>query len=178
MADFDDDKHPRDERGRFAGGSALGKWAASKTGSLAGKLLATAQREGGFSYHPEGPNKDRTPTSGIMVSLPVSAGHNHVVDIKTISESATREQARKEVKGQIVKWLEKTLPAIKGKPDHYLGGWLERHNNNAVAFHLDVSQRFDSKDKKAAIKAGRERNQKAIWHIDKKEEISTGGTGT
>lgn len=114
-----------------------------------------------------------------MVSVPKERGLNHVIDIKEMANRdppPTATQLKKEIVGEVHDWLEKTLPAIKDDKDHYLGGWMERHEGGApVALHLDVSQRFTSKDE--AIKAGKARNQMAIWHLDKSEEISTGGTG-
>jgi len=188
MADFDDDKHPRDEHGRFSsGGSALGKWAdkrAVQAGRLfAGALLNKANKEGGFSYRPGGAPKERVPTTGYMVSVPVKEGLNHVIDVDELAKNSTSLAGlNKEIKGRVEKWLSKAMPAIEKRSDHFLGGWMERHNEGEPragepkALHLDVSERFKDKDK--AFSAGKERNQKAIWHLDKGEEISTGGTGT
>ncbi len=166
----DDDKHPRDERGRFTsgGGSDLGKWADKRAPLLAGALLAKAQREGGFSYRTGGKPSERVPKSGFMVSVPTSEGLNHVVKIEDMAKNAKDlASLNNEIKGRVEGWLKKTLPAIQQKHDHYLGGWMERHNDGTnKALHLDVSQRFTDKDK--AVNAGKERNQLAIWHLDKR----------
>jgi hypothetical protein len=170
--DFDEEKHPRDENGRFASGS-IGAWMHRTLGE---HLTQTAAETGGFSYRPGNAASERVPTTGYMVSLPPGAGLNHVVDIKELAASGLEGKAlEREVSKRVEAWLSKAVPAVDQKSEHYLGGWLERHNGGAVAFHLDVSQRFTDKD--AAVKAGRERNQLAIWHIDGKREIDTGGTG-
>jgi len=179
MSDFAD-KHPRDEHGRFtSGGGELGLWATSRAPKTAGSLLQRAEKAGGYSYRPDDPH----PTTGYMVSLPTSAGANHVVDIKEMMSRTpppTRAEARAELKKQIAGFLKANLPKLQSMPkDHYLGGWVERHNGDKdgtpIAMHFDISQRMPDREK--ALQAGRERNQLAVWHLDKQEEISTGGTG-
>lgn len=171
---FDEAQHPRDDRGKFTAGD----WASARAGKLAGPLLGKAEREGGFSYRP-GAGRERVPKTGYMVSRPVAEGLNHVIDIKEMASrdpAPSRAELEGEIRGRVEKWLAKTLPSIDKEKDQYLGGWMERHNDGKpVALHLDVSQRFQDRDK--ATKAGRERNQMAIWHLDKGEEIPTGGTG-
>ena len=184
------DDQPRDEHGRFSsggGGSDIGKWADKRSSQaqrlFAGALLNKANKEGGFSYRPGGVPKERVPKTGFMVSVPVKEGLNHVVNIDELAKnSKSLDGLQKEIRGRVEKWLGKAMPGIEKRSDHFLGGWMERHNEGEPhagepkALHLDVSERFKDKDK--AISAGKERNQKAIWHLDKGEEISTGGTGT
>jgi hypothetical protein len=96
----------------------------------------------------------------------------------TPTEEQVRAEVKAKVKEAVTAWLKKSLPKVADKPDHYLGGWHEKtEGGTPVALHLDVSQRFATKDKDAALKAGRERNQLAVWHIEKGHEIDTGGTG-
>jgi hypothetical protein len=166
---FDEDAHPRDDQGKFtSGGGGL-------SSRIAGPLVSRATKQGGFSYRPGA----KAPKTGYMVSLPTTAGLNHVVDIQELAKRdppPTEKELREEVRDRVKKWLDKTLPAVQSKPEHYLGGWMQKDDKGTPqALHLDVSQRFDDRDKATA--AGRERNQLAIWHLDKGEEIPTGGTG-
>jgi hypothetical protein len=179
MSDFDSEKHPRDSHGEFTSGG-LSAWAKKRAPDVAGMLLQRAEDRGGFSYRPDQPD----PKTGYMVSLPTSAGANHVVDIKEMANREpppTREEMRAELKKQMASWLKVNRPKLAAMPsDHYLGGWVERHNGEEkgvpVAMHFDISQRMPNRTK--AIAAGKERNQKAVWRLDTSEEIPTGGTGT
>lgn len=191
MPEFDEEAHPRDERGRFGpggSGSAAKLWAEKKrAAAMAGPLADKAEREGGFTVKPGASKSERTPSSGVMVSRDPKEGLGHVVEIRDMAkkmaerdppptEAQVRAEIRAHVHEQVQKWLEKSLPAVAGKGDHYLGGWFERDSSGSpIALHLDVSQRFEDRDK--AISAGRERNQLAVWDIGKMEEVSTGGTG-
>jgi len=55
---------------------------------------------------------------------------------------------------------------------NYLGIWHDKKNDEVV---LDVVDNILKQDE--AIRAGRERNQQAIWDVKNKQEIPTGGTG-
>jgi len=123
-----------------------------------------------------------------MVSRAPTEGHGHVVEAKALVDKMVAEgkgaaEINKAVADHALKavksWLEKAGKAIqKLGPDHYLGGWVEKDKGGRpVALHLDVSQRFQERHKERAVKAGRERNQLAVWHVSKGEEIATGGTG-
>lgn len=145
----------------------------AQTSLLSTMVTSEALSSGGFSYRPGA----KAPTSGYMVSLPTSAGVNHVIDVASLAKTATSERdVRKAVDDQVHAWIDKTLPGVKDKDEHYLGGWMQKdESGHPVALHLDVSQRFT--DRELALAAGRERNQLAVWHLDKMEEIPTGGTG-
>jgi hypothetical protein len=165
-ADWAEEDHPRDEAGRFGSG-----------GGIARTLTEKAVKKGGFSYRPgEGAPKD-----GFMVSLPTSAGVNHVVDIKAIASRnppPSRAQLKTELAGHVREWLKKAMPVARGSADHFLGGWVQKDEktNRPVALHLDISERHTDRD--LAIQHGRERNQMSVWDVAKGEEIPTGGTGT
>lgn len=182
------DDQPRDDHGMWTkgGGRDARSWAAKFAGPLANK----AEKDGGFTYRPGAPKNARIPTDGIMVSRAPSEGQGHVVEIAKMAEAAasrenppTAAALRAEVvtktRDAVKAWLAKAVPNIqKLGPDHYLGGWFEKDDKgNPVALHLDVSQRFDPKDREKALSAGRARNQLAVWDIGKMEEIKTGGTG-
>jgi|GEM_PF-2409274 len=160
-ADFDPDQ-PRDEQGRFGEGG----------GGIARTLTERAFKKGGFSYRPKTP----APKSGYMVSLPTSAGVNHVISIADISDKHTSaRELKSEVAGRVREWLSKARTAA-APDEHYLGGWLQKDEHNVpIALHLDVSQRFDDREK--AVATGKERNRLAVWHLNENAEIPTGGTG-
>lgn len=179
--EFDESQHPRDDHGRFSSGpgGGLAKWAAKYSQRFAGPLAARAEKEGGFSYRPSPAKDERSPSDGFMVSHHPSEGLGHVIEIEKMAmrdPPPTVSQLREEIRTAVKTWLAKALPNVKDKDDHFLGGWFERNaDGTPKALHLDVSQRF--KDKDAAVKAGRERNQLAIWDVKNKAEIDTGGTG-
>ena len=187
MPGFEEEQHPRDDHGRFSsegGGGGkkpkgLALWAKKHAGQQAEPLLERAEKTGGFSYRPAKKKDSRSPTSGYMVSRDPKEKVGHVIEIEQMANREpppTREALRKEIKDQVKKWLAKSLPTVKGKSDHFLGGWYERNKDGTPkALHLDISQQF--KDKDQAIQAGRSRNQLAIWDVKKGEEIETGGTG-
>ena len=180
MGDFDESKHPRGAHGRFG---SLSAWAEKLAGPLANKV----EKDGGFSYRSGVTRTERVPTTGIMVSRPVDEKLGHVVEIAKMHERIpppTVEELRKEVRASVKSWLEKSIPSIPALNkstgyDHFLGGWAEhdKKTGDLVAMHFDVSQRFTQEERHKALQTGRERNQKAVWHIDEKEEIDTGGTG-
>lgn len=68
--------------------------------------------------------------------------------------------------GKIRDWAE------RHQGESHLGGWLD---TDAGKYVLDPVEVIDDRD--AAIAAGRERNQKAIFDLNTFEEIDTGGTG-
>jgi hypothetical protein len=184
MGDWDEAQHHRDEQGRFGsgGGGGLSTWAQKRAERYAGPLAEKTTREGGFTFKPDAPPKERTPKAGILVSQHPREGLGHVVEVAKMKDRIpppTEKQVEREIEHSVEKWLEKALPAIKGKADLHLGGWKEvdKQTGKFIALHFDVSQKFSEKDERAAIQAGRDRNQKAIWHIGRGEEIDTGGTG-
>jgi hypothetical protein len=142
---------------------------------IAGPLASRAAAKGGFSFRPG----SKSPKTGYMVSLPTKEGMNHVVDIHEMASRnppPSEKELRAEVGKRVHDWLTSVLPKVQSKDEHYLGGWMQKDDKGSpVALHLDVSQRFTDRDK--ATSAGRERNQLSIWHLDKGEEIPTGGTG-
>lgn len=175
---FDEDQHPRDDKGKFSGG--LSKWASK----VATGYIKSAVK-GGFSDRLEGGK----PKNGFMVSLAPGAGKGHVIELRAslkeiIATSKTKEEAlakmhehREQVHAQITAWVEKHAEFVRNHPDHYFGGYLEKDEktNAPIALHFDVSQRFQNPREAKVI--GRERNQISIWDVKRKKEIKTGGTG-
>lgn len=184
MGEWDEGAHLRDESGRFGSGGDLKKWAEKRAGRYASPMADKVQREGGFTYKPHTElGKERVPKEGIMVSRPVSEKLGHVVELAKMAHRdppPTKQEMRTEIRASVKTWLEKALPAARMLgPDHYVGGWMEtdKKSGDVIAMHFDVSQKFDTKDRQKAIDTGKARNQAAIWHIEKGEEIDTGGTG-
>lgn len=61
---------------------------------------------------------------------------------------------------------------LLSQPDHAVGTWKDRDTGKTV---LDVSKTYADRDR--AIAAGKQANQKAIYHLGSNTEIPTGGTG-
>jgi len=164
--DFDESKHPRAPDGKFGEGGSTPKGKASE-------LTETALEHGGFTYRPGA----SAPTTGYIVSLPPSAGLNHVIDIKELATHAKDLASLKsQIATRIEAHLEKTAAYVGDHADHYVGGYVEKDDaGKPVALHLDVSEHHADRDK--AIESGRARNQISIWDITKGEEVKTGGTG-
>jgi len=74
-------------------------------------------------------------------------------------------------KNDIIKYVYDNIDLL-GKKGHSLGGWYDTESKQ---LWLDVAGTV--KDKNLAIKLGKKFNQKAIFDLNKFEEISTGGTG-
>lgn len=121
------------------------------------KVLSHIQKNpGGFSIDPEG----RKPRSGFMVSLP---GHTLKVnesDLAGPTGSAILERYAQ---------LHSDVLSQRGA---HLGGWTDKETGTT---HLDISHNI--RDRKEAIRAGRARNQIAIWDVKRGKEIRTGGRG-
>lgn len=180
MGEWDESAHPRGKDGKFGGGQ--GAFVAKHSDRYAAPLLAKAEKEGGFTYRPGAEKQKRTPTEGFMVSRDPSEKVGHVIEIEKMAmrdPPPTKTELHAEVKKAVSEWLAKSVPNMqKLGADHYLGGWMQKDKDGApVALHLDISQHFDPRHKDDATKAGRDRNQMAIFDIGKFEEISTGGTG-
>lgn len=110
--------------------------------------------KGGFSYHLV---TGHSPTTGYMVGL--NREHGGVAHTFPLSELTPERLAAHRNEAQ-----------AKAGTDAYQGGWIE---NGKV--YLDVSHNVQNRDE--AVAMGKKHNQKAIYHIDKDEDIPTGGTG-
>ncbi len=70
-----------------------------------------------------------------------------------------------------VEWKSATVTAPSLRP-LYFGAWRDGGN-----LYLDVVEAFPDDEEAAAVAAGAARNQIAVWHAGRGEEIATGGTG-
>lgn len=113
----------------------------------------------------------QSPTSGYVVAIPE---HGKIID-----QAEARELYG--VKGgdnwgarlEVASWVLDMIPVVDSHATPItltLGSW--RHEGK---LYLDLGQVYADRD--AAIAAGIERNQIAIWDVAKGEEIPTGGTG-
>lgn len=68
-------------------------------------------------------------------------------------------------------YIEQNIDLLS-KADHQLGGWYDKESGK---LYLDVA--IAIKDRTKAIDLGKKYNQKAIFDLNKLEEIPTGGTG-
>lgn len=137
------------------------KYVEARANELLPKVAKLAT-SGGFSSRPFAEPSE--PTTGTMVSLPVSAGLNLTLDLATLSEE--------ELRAVLKPWLRKALLYLVEHPNTYLGGWYDSERGR---LHFDVSDRYE--DRMQAMKVGMERNQLAVYCIEEHKEYSTGGTG-
>ena len=129
---------------------AHGRWATS------GGAMAPHVSPEGFSLDP---HTGRPPSHGYMVALP---GHTH-----QYPDSVMKDE--KQLADAIDKFLMSEREAFK-KPGVHLGGWVSDGK-----LWLDPSENITDRDE--AIKAGKARDQLAIWDVAGGQEIDTGGTG-
>lgn len=111
-------------------------------------------KDGGFSHHL---TTHETPTSGYMVGL--NKEHGGVAHVFPLSELTPEKLTRHRAEAQAA-----------GNDDAYQGGWVQDGK-----VYLDLSRKVDDRDQ--AVAMGKAHNQRAIYHLDKGEDIPTGGTG-
>lgn len=94
---------------------------------------------------------------------------------KMISVSVYPELSRiftgKITKEDIVKYIRDNIDILR-KRNHSLGGWYDTETGK---IYLDVSVTMPDVD--TAVALGKKYNQKAVFDLEKFEEIQTGGTG-
>lgn len=122
------------------------------------KVIDTViKNPGGFSVKP---NNGAVPATGFMVSLP---GHTRIV-----SEADLRGPGGRAL---LARYARENAGALQ-QPGAHLGGWTDKASGKT---YLDISHNIKSKGQ--AVRAGRARNQIAIWDVKNGREIRTGGTG-
>lgn len=110
----------------------------------------------GFSVTPQG----EMPTKGYMVAAP---GRSQV-----LSDSDLRSAG---AKGIIEAYARQHADALR-QPGAHIGGWKDTESGKV---YLDIAHNIPHRSQ--AVKAGKDRNQIAIWDVKRKREIRTGGTG-
>lgn len=135
--------------GKFTSGSA--------TGGIARRTMPS--RGGGISIHTK---SGKEPKSGYMVAV-------YGERSRKLSKTETRDPKKREA--AIKDFMEKNKDILADK-DNYLGTW---YDTSTKEVYLDISRNI--KDRGKAEKFAREHNEKAIWDVANKTEISTGGTG-
>lgn len=108
----------------------------------------------GFSVTPGG----KQPTTGHMVAIP---GRELKLDMADLASSRGHAIVAQHIA---------THADVYSNSNVHLGGW-------AHAGRLSLEPSENIRGRRAAILAGRERNQIAIWDVKNKREIPTGGTG-
>jgi hypothetical protein len=94
---------------------------------------------------------------GIVVALPEYATMITVLNIDTVNT-----------------WVRAVAPHVTGP--HNRPRWFGSWQSDGVIY-LDVVETFTRDDYDDAVRAGRERNQIAIWDAGRQEEIPTDGDG-
>lgn len=147
--------HFRSTQADFPIESSFNEW----PDTIAGLYFA---RGGGFTYSPV---TGEMPTSGYAVALP---GHAYIINAdRFFADHPLQEFSHKVIKEYIRKKAN-----LLTRPHIFLGGW---HDLDSDLVFLDLSEVFDELD--AAIKAGIERDQIAIYDFSTGAVIPTGGSG-
>lgn len=103
--------------------------------------------------------------SGILVAVPEFSF--------TVSCEWPDDPERGSIVGMVRSWLNWVAPAVsEGAHPRAFGVW---HSGGRI--YLDVVDIFSDAEEDDARNAGRVRDQIAIWHNGRREEIPTGGTG-
>ncbi len=77
------------------------------------------------------------------------------------------------------RWVERNAANVTNAQSlrpRAFGAW-SAETSTGRTIYLDVVEIFPDDEETAAVEAGRARNQIAIWHAGRGEEIATGGTG-
>lgn len=110
----------------------------------------------GFSVTPTG----EQPSKGYMVSLP---GHS-----KVLSDNELHGPGAKDI---LNSYASEHAEALR-TPGAHIGGWRDSASGKT---YLDISHNIPRQ--REAVKAGKARNQIAVWDVKRSREIRTGGTG-
>lgn len=156
-ADWDEDKHPRHPAGSGDGGRFAPAGEGGISGDTAEEMRTRLKENEGFTMSRVGD----VPTTGYIVAI---AGHSGVYDADILND-------RDRFIDAVDKWLEAEAEALDGQ-GVYIGGWYDTQNQKVV---FDAVEHFS--DREEAIRAGRERDQIAIWDLEQEVEVGTGGTG-
>jgi hypothetical protein len=119
-------------------------------------LDAIRSNPNGFSVTPQG----ETPKGGYMVAVP---GRTQIVNAEDLAGPHGPH---------IVGSFVAQHAGVLATPGAHIGGWTDKETGLT---HLDISHNIPTRP--AAIQAGRERNQIAIYDVKRNKEIRTGGTG-
>ena len=130
---------------------------APKISDAALDVIRNTPPGGGGSVTPGG----QQPTAGYMVSLP---SRTKSLDVGELQGPNAR---------RILNSYAQTHSDAFSNPAMHFGLW---HDPDTKKMSLDPSENIMGR--RAAIAAGRERNQKEIWDVKNKVGIKTGGTGT
>jgi len=121
---------------------------------VAAKVAGVIQRNpNGFSVTPSG----QVPTNGFMVSVP---GRTRFLNPGEVTPQHVAEFANQHA------------DLFRDNPNMHVGMW---HDPATERVHLDPSENFKSRS--SAETAGKSRNQIAIWDVQNRRSIPTGGTG-
>ena len=149
--------HGSNPRGAHAAGVDNVGRPAPKISDAALDVIRKTPPGGGGSVTPGG----QQPTGGYMVSLP---SRTKSLDVGELQGPNARN---------ILNAYAQTNSDAFSNPAMHFGLW---HDPDTKKMSLDPSENIMSR--RAAVAAGRERNQKEIWDVKNGVGIKTGGTGT
>jgi hypothetical protein len=104
-------------------------------------------------------------TSGLVVAYPERSAVHDAAKFFSADRAGRRE---------IVKDFIRANAELFESGHAHIGGWHDKEHGKVVFDPVEV---FPPSEREAAISAGRERDQVAIYDLDSKKEIPTGGTG-
>jgi hypothetical protein len=136
------------ESGKMSEQAVRDELAQSRSTFAPYNAVEEAKKSGGFSFNPK---DGSVPKDGYMVETHLDRG-------KDLGHPATAED--------IKKFTADNKDVLDKNPNLHVGGWGNT---------LGISERIADQD--AAIKAGTDRNQKAIFDVKNGKDIPTGGTG-
>lgn len=146
--------HKRGRGGKFV----------SKAEQTSTKLIRDSQEPGGgFTKSVQRGKAD--PRTGYVVARRGTSGYVHRSEAFDASGNVTPQA----IKAHIT-WMRENRRAIKQAG--HVGGWHDPETGDLTFDIVDIKHARDK-----AISLGKERNQKAIFHLDTFTEIPTGGTG-
>ena len=137
------------------------------TGKKAASLIDEIKEHGGFTYNPRnGEVLQVGEAKGFAVAVP---GSERVVGKETVGgDYVTREDFANGFADVVEQYADEIANGAM------IGGWYSPERNE---FMVELTNILDPNDRDAAIRAGQEGNQEAIFDLATGETISTGGTG-
>jgi hypothetical protein len=130
-------------------------------------LQAEIEKNGGFTYDPNSGGLLKVgEAKGFAVAVP---GTEEIVgEEKVNADDISREDFARGVANVLMKHRDKIANGA------VLGGWYSPERNQ---YMVELTEIMPPYDRDAAIQAGRDRNQEAIFDLATGETIFTGGTG-
>ena len=149
-------------RGEGGSAQATGTWPAEAKKGIVSKEKIKTPEDDQLSAHEEGGGSTFTPAGENL------AGKN----LYSVGAYPERTLHVDKLTPEVLAKFKADNADVLSQPDHAVGTWKDPDTGKAV---LDVSKTYA--DRAEAVAAGKDANQKAIYHLGGEGEIQTGGTG-